>query len=133
MFSTPKPGYGALLAALTLLSLAVAAPAQGQTPLTQQDAELFAKFDNDGNGQLSIAEIGAWHWGRYDQNRDGQVTAADLQCGCAPDVRSPCTPFNETGIWTQDSKKFLIDAGSSIREGGHGALSEAIQAKRRAG
>lgn len=99
MFSTPKPGYGALLAALTLLSLAVAAPAQGQTPLTQQDAELFAKFDNDGNGQLSIAEIGAWPWGRYDQNRDGQVTTAEFLAGRRNDRQTAQTTLDAEQAW----------------------------------
>ena len=56
-------------------------PAERQAFMAKRRSAWFAKLDQNGDGVLTEAEVGAKKWrfiGRADANHDGQVTMAEF-------------------------------------------------------
>ncbi|HWA99488.1 MAG TPA: hypothetical protein VG713_13390, partial [Pirellulales bacterium] len=74
------------LAFTTTAVFLCASAAIAQPRSTVEDSvDLFQRFDVNGDGVLSLAEIGVWSWARYDVNGDDVVSQSEFVGGRTAD------------------------------------------------
>jgi hypothetical protein len=88
-----------LIAAIAFMGVLTAAEAETAAAAQQRAADLFARFDTDGNGSLDVGEIGAYTWGRYDTSTDGIVSKQEFIAGRLEDEAETLTATSNAVAW----------------------------------